>query len=147
MWQVTHHAVFPGLSRDDVWAAWSDIDHWHDWDTDIEYAKAPEGFREGSVFTLKPKGGPRVRITLLRAEPRVGYTDLTHFPLARMFGIHDMADVPGGLRLTITIRVEGLLGGLWRKLVAQKVADEAPAQMRALATYAMQRAARAAQIA
>jgi hypothetical protein len=136
MWQATHEATFPGLTRNAVWDAWSDVDRWHEWDRDIEYAKAPEGFREGTRFVLKPKGGPKVNISLLRAAPMQGYTDLAIFPLGRMYGIHDMTDTPEGLKLTITIRVEGLLASLWRRRVAQKVADEAPAQMRSLASWA-----------
>ena len=136
MCQATHETTVPGLSREAVWNAWADVNGWHEWDTDIEFATLDGRFEAGATFILKPKGGPNVRIQLLRAAPFVGYTDLATFPLARMYGIHDMTDMPQGLKLTITIRVEGPLGWLWRKLVAQKVADEAPAQMASLSAYA-----------
>jgi hypothetical protein len=77
-----------------------------------------------------------VTIRIERADPLAGYTDVTRFPLAKMYGIHDMVETPQGLKLSITIRVEGPLAGLWRKLVAQKVADEAPAQLQSLAAWA-----------
>ena len=135
MWQAPHEATVPGLERDAVWAAWADVDRWHEWDTDIDFAKAANGFRAGERFVLKPKGGPTVTIRILRADPGEGYTDLTRFPGARMFGIHDMTETPNGLRLSTTIRVEGPLAWLWRKLVAQKIADEAPDQIRSLAEW------------
>ena len=135
MWQATHTLTVPQLDKAAVWAAWADVNHWHLWDRDLEYAKLDGAFSEGESFILKPRGGPRVKISILRVAPLVGYTDLTHFPLARMYGIHDMEETPAGLRLTITIRVEGPLSWLWRKIVAQKVADESPAQMRALAEF------------
>ena len=138
MWQVTHSATFEGLRKDAVWAAWSDVDRWHEWDPDLDFAHAPDGFNPGTRFVLKPKGGPKVNIRLLRAEPLRGYTDLTVFPLARMYGIHDMVETSDGLTLSITIRVEGPLTRLWKTLVAQKVADEAPAQLRSLANWARQ---------
>ena len=79
-----------------MWAVWEDINNWHRWDTDIEYAKTTEAFREGARLELKPKGGPTVNICFIRVEPLQGYTDLATFPFARMYGIHDMADTPGG---------------------------------------------------
>ncbi|HJZ76901.1 MAG TPA: SRPBCC family protein [Vicinamibacterales bacterium] len=138
MWQVTHSETFEGLRKEAVWAAWSDVDRWHEWDPDLEFARAADGFSAGTRFVLKPKGGPKVTIRLLRAEPLRGYTDLTVFPLARMYGIHDMVETSDGLTLSITIRVEGPLTRLWKTLVAQKVADEAPAQLRSLANWARQ---------
>jgi hypothetical protein len=140
MWQTTHKAVIAGLDKHAVWNAWADVNHWAEWDRDIDGAALKGKFVAGAEFTLHPKGGPRVRIELVRAEPLVGYTDLARFPLARMYGVHDMRETPRGLELTITIRVEGPLTWLWRKLVAQKVADEAPRQMASLATFAMRAA-------
>lgn len=52
-----------------------------------------------------------------------------------MYGIHDMEDTPDGLRMTITIRIDGPLAWLWRKIAVQKIADESPAQMRALGAF------------
>ena len=136
MWTATHSAVIPGLDKQAVWNAWADVNHWHLWDGDINSAELLGEFAAGAQFVLHPKGGPKVKIDLVRAEPLVGYTDLCRFPLARMYGIHDMRDTPEGVELAITIRVEGPLAWLWRKLVAQKVADEAPKQIASLAAFA-----------
>jgi len=140
MWQVTHERTFPGLKKEAVWAAWADVDNWHLWDRDIEYAKLQDGFREGGSFILKPKGGPKVKIRFQRVAPLQGYTDITKFPLATMYGIHDLEETPAGLKMAITIRVEGPLAWMWRKIVAQGVANDAPAQIESLAAFA--RAAR-----
>src|SRR5580704_18879059 len=133
MWQTTHEKTFPGLKKEAVWALWADVNGWHRWDPDIEFAKMTGPFRAGANFVLRPKGGPNVKIGILRTDPHKGYTDVTKFPLAKMYGIHDLEETAGGLKLTITIRVEGPLAWLWRKLVAQNVADEAPTQMESLA--------------
>ena len=39
-----------------------------------------------------------------------------------MYGVHEMVRVPDGLEIRHTMRVEGLLSFLWRKLVAENVA-------------------------
>lgn len=143
-WEATHSITVKDLDRRAVWNAWADVDHWHRWDTDIEYARLDGDLREGQTFTLKPRGGPNVKIMFTRLQPLAGYTDLVKFPLARMTGIHDMAETPEGVRLTVTIRVEGPLAWLWRRIVAQGVADEAPAQLRALVDYAQRQTSTAA---
>jgi hypothetical protein len=141
MWQATHKRCFPGLERRAVWALWRDVDPWHRWDRDIEYARLLDPFAPRARFVLKPRGGPRVSLRFERVEPLQGYTDVVRFPLARMYGIHDMEETPEGLKLRICIRIEGPLSFLWRRLVAEKVAAEAPTQMEGLARHARARAA------
>lgn len=135
MWQVQHEKVFPSLESDAVWKVWSDVDHWREWDEDIEYAKLSGPFVAGGELVLKPKGGPKVRIRLSEVQPGLSFTDVTRFPLARMIDVHELQDTPQGLRLKNSIRMEGPLAWLWRKLVAEKVAAGIPRQMEALARY------------
>lgn len=136
MWESRHERVFPGLRKQDVWAAWADVNNWHRWDDEIEFARMNEPFRAGSRFVLKPRGGPEVKITIVEADPSTGFTDVTNFPLARMYDMHEMVETGEGLKLISTIRMEGLLSLLWRKLVAEGVASGAAKQMEALARFA-----------
>jgi hypothetical protein len=110
MWQATHELSAPGLTKEAVWATWADVDRWHEWDTDLEFAKLTGTFREGAELALRPKGGPTVKIRIVRSVPLCGFTDLTTFPLAKMYGIHDMVETPEGLKLTMTVRIEGSIG-------------------------------------
>jgi hypothetical protein len=144
MWQATHERHYPNLTREAVFALWADVNDWSAWDRDIEYARLDGPFANGAKFELKPKGGPLVRLSFVRVDEPNGYTDLLRLPLACMYGIHDVVQSAGGVTLRISIRIEGPLGWLWRRLVAQKIADEAPAQMDALACHAASRLGRAA---
>jgi hypothetical protein len=69
MWQVQYQKVFPSLNSGAVWKVWSDVDHWREWDEDIEYTKLSGPFVAGGELTLKPKGGPKVRIRLSEVHP------------------------------------------------------------------------------
>jgi hypothetical protein len=140
MWESTYSKTFADVTKESVWALWADVNHWHEWDHDIEWARMSDAFAEGSRFELKPKGGPRVPIRFSRVEALRGYTDLTKFPLAAMYGIHDMEETPDGLKLTVTIRIEGPLSWLWKKIVAQNVAADMPKQLDSLTAYARARA-------
>jgi hypothetical protein len=52
-----------------------------------------------------------------------------------MCDVHEMEDTDEGLKLKSTIRVEGVLGWLWKRIVAQGVADGVPQQMEALTHF------------
>jgi hypothetical protein len=121
-WEKTHSLRVKDVSRSQIWKVWQDVNQWHLWDTDIEYAKMEAPFREGSQFLLKPKGGPKVKIKLVKVQPQSAFTDLTSFPLAKMYGIHQMRETAEGLEVSHTVRIEGPLSFLWKKMVAEKVA-------------------------
>jgi hypothetical protein len=140
MWQVQYWKVFPSLQGGAVWTVWRDVDHWHEWDADIEYATLSGPFAVGSELVLKPKGGPKVRIRLSEVMPGSSFTDVTRFPLARMIDVHELQDTPQGLKLKNSIRMEGPLAWVWRKLVGENVAAGIPRQMEALARHASAKA-------
>jgi hypothetical protein len=113
-----------------------DVNQWPSWDTELESTKLDTAFAPGARFKLRPKGGPNVSIELISVEPLVQFTDVTKFPLARMYDQHALEDTPEGLKIKNKIWVKGPLGWLWRRLVAQGVANGVPAQTDAVAAYA-----------
>lgn len=137
MWQARYEKTFPGLRKEDVWALWSDVNNWHQWDGDTESARMEGEFRAGTGFVLRPMGGPNVKITITEADPSKGFTDVTKFPLAKMFDAHEMQETPEGLKLISILRVVGPLSFLWRKIVAEGVARGVPKQLDALARAAL----------
>jgi len=78
---------------------------------------------------LKPKGGPKLNIELIETIENVKFVDLTKFPLAKMYGEHLFEETPQGLKITTTMKVEGLLAFLWIKLVAKGIVDGLPHEM------------------
>lgn len=140
MWKRTYTEVFEDVTPEAIWSVWKDVNHWHLWDTDIDYCKLEGPFEVGQILKLKPKGAKEVNITLVEVTPNVSYTDCTHFPGAKMYGYHTMNREPNGrLRLTTIMTVEGPLGFIWRFLVAQGIVDTLGEQTRALVEVARQR--------
>lgn len=123
MWQRSYSKVTNKVSKEQLWTLFSDVNNWHTWDDSIEYARMKGKFEKGNYFILRPKGGPNVRIELVETVKNYRFTDLTRFPLAKMYGDHLFEESPEGLKLTITMTVTGILGFLWVKLVAGKIAD------------------------
>jgi hypothetical protein len=131
MWTKSHSIVTKAVTKEQMWRLFSDVNNWHTWDEGIEYAKMSGLFEKGTTFLLKPKGAPKVNIELIEVVAPYTFTDLTKFPLAKMYGEHVFEDTTEGLKMTTTMKVEGILGFLWRKLVAQDIVNALPVEMEA----------------
>ncbi len=137
MWSRTYSKRVKGVKADQLWKVWIDVNQWHTWQGDIEYAKLDGEFKVGSTFVLKPKGGAKVSIEIVSVEPNQAFTDLTQFPLARMYGAHEFIDHGHELEIKTTMSVSGPLSYVWRKLVAEGVAAGLNEQTESLIKKAM----------
>lgn len=120
-WEKDYKVVVNGFTKEEVWSVWSDVNNWHKWDTDIDMAQLKGPFAAGSKFILKPKGGPKVNLEFVEITPLTSYTDFTRFPLAKMYGIHNMIETAEGLELHCKIKLEGPLSFVWQKIVAEGI--------------------------
>lgn len=126
MWTKSHSIVTKEATKEQMWKLFSDVNNWHTWDKGIEFAKLEGEFEKGNHFTLRPKGGPNVKVKLLETIKNNRFLDVTYFPLAKMFDDHLFEETPDGLKITNTITVKGLLGFFWVKMVARKIVDTLP---------------------
>jgi len=122
MWSKTYSKKIQGLKAEQVWKVWTDLNQWHTWQSDIEYAKMDGEFEVGQTFLLKPKGGPKVKIEIIKVELNKQFTDLTRFPGAKMYGSHEFVIHGDELEIKTTMSIEGPLSLIWRKIVAEDVA-------------------------
>jgi len=136
MWSGSYSLVIRDLTCADVFNVWSDVDHWPDWQDDVAYTQLHGAFQAGTFFTFQPKGGPKLRLELVKVEKNRSFTDLTRFPLARMYGIHEFLDHKDGIELRTTMQVSGPLAFVWRRLVAQNIVKDLPKQTARVVEFA-----------
>ncbi len=129
MWTKSHSIVTKEVTKEQMWKLFSDVNNWHTWDNGIEFARLEGKFEKGNHFMLRPKGGPNVRVELLETIENNSFLDVTKFPLAKMYDNHLLEETANGLKITNIITVTGILGILWRKIVAQKIVDALPTDM------------------
>ena len=127
-WSRTYSAVYYNVDKQIIWDLWSNPRSWATWNGGVERCEVTSTgpIAVGTKFTLKPKGGPAVKLEFLEFEKYKNFTDVTFFPGAKMFGEHRLEEVADGVKLTCTMKVTGLLGFFWRRIVAQKIVTELP---------------------
>lgn len=128
MFSHTYSATVSGVTCEQIWSVWSDVNQWHRWQDDIEFARLDQPFRSGSTFDFRPKGGPTMKIELTEVVPGTAFTDLTRFPLARMLDAHELVERTGAVEVRTTITLTGPLAFLWRRIVVDKIVRELPQQ-------------------
>ncbi|MBS1535016.1 MAG: SRPBCC family protein [Bacteroidetes bacterium] len=129
MWTKSYSIITREVTKEQMWKLFSDVNNWSSWDQGVEFAELKGKFEQGNHFMFQPKGGPKLKIQIVEATENKSFTDFTRFPLAKMYGAHTFEETPEGLKLTTTMTVTGLLGFLWRKIVAQKIVDALPEDM------------------
>lgn len=102
-----------------IFALWADIDHWHEFDEGIEWAKLTTGFTAGGHYTIKPKGGPKVTADILIVEPNKRFADVSHLPGAKLHFDHRISQQNSKTTIEITMTLSGPLAWLWAKILGK----------------------------
>ena len=136
MWTRIYSITTKKVTSEQMWKLFADVNNWHAWDKGIEYAKLEGKFEAGNHFILKPKGGPKVKIELIETIENKKFVDLTKFPLAKMYGEHTFENTKEGLKIRTKMTVVGILGFVWRKIVAESIVNGLPEEMEQQITFA-----------
>lgn len=123
MWAKTHSIVTTEATKEQLWKLFTDINNWHVWNNEIEFAKIEGKFETGNYYLIQPKNGRLVKVQLLEVVENKQCLELGKFPLATMYYHHILEETPSGLKITSTIAMKGLLSLLWVQLVVRKIAN------------------------
>ncbi len=126
MWQHRFETT-SALTPEQIWPVIADVANWAAVDTNIDYIKISETPRVGTAFTLKPKGGPRLKFVIGDFVPPSTYSDICKMPFASMKTLHSL-EAGNETRIVVDIQISGPLSRLWGLLVGRKHAAGIPAQ-------------------
>lgn len=99
------HSIETTASADAVWALWSDVSRWTEWDTGLTAIELTGPFEVGSTGTMTMPGRPPIDFRLTEVVPGTAFTDETVLPGAVLRFGHTATPLPDG-RLRVTHRVE-----------------------------------------
>ena len=51
------HTLKTSASPESIWAIWTNVEHWSEWDTELVDSRLESAFALGAVGTLTPKAG------------------------------------------------------------------------------------------
>lgn len=102
-----------------IFALWADVDHWADYDKGIEWAKLTDRFATGGHCIIKPKGGPKVKATILVVEPNRRFIDISHLIGAKLKFDHIITQHTDKTTVSIEMTLIGPLSWLWAKILGK----------------------------
>jgi Polyketide cyclase / dehydrase and lipid transport len=123
-------------SPDAVWALWSDVTLWPEWDTDLDLVALDGEFAPGTTGTLKPKGMDGFGFTITRAEPSRGYSDETPLPGAVLRFDHDLLEAEKGIVIRQRITMDGPAANQYFADFAGKIILDIPGALSRIAERA-----------
>lgn len=126
MWQHVHEET-TDIPREAIWAVIADIARWPEVDRNIDRLTIAAPPAPGVPFTLKPRGGPSLRLTIGRFDPPGTYSDICRMPGAVMETRHLL--LPGAsTTVRVEIEITGPMAWFWGRTVGRKHAQGLPAQ-------------------
>jgi hypothetical protein len=134
MWQAQYETT-ADVAAEKLFRAITDINNWSKWDVGLESTRLYGTARQGAAFTLKPKGGPNVKLTIDDIRP-YRMVDTAHLFLAKMRTSHEYVNDGNQTAIRFQIEVWGLMGFFWWMMIGKNQIRDAAAQTRALVNYA-----------
>ncbi|MCK6600522.1 MAG: SRPBCC family protein [Bacteroidetes bacterium] len=129
MWTKSYSVTTKEVTKEQIWALFTDVNKWHVWNNQIEFAKLEGKFEAGNSYQIKPKNGRTVTVTLQEVTEFEHCLETGNFPLAKMYYDHRIEETADGIKITNTITLKGLLSFLWVQLVVKKIAAEMPSHV------------------
>lgn len=115
-----------------IFNLWKDIDNWADYDNGIEWAKLTDNFSVGGRYTIKPKGGPTVKATILVIEPNKRFIDVSHLLGAKLTFDHTLMQEDGVTIVNLVMTISGPMSWLWTKILGKDQQSDLEASTDAL---------------
>lgn len=129
MWEFEHSVEAP-VSRERVWALWTDVARWPDWNPGVARAELDGPVAEGATGTVRGAGGPASKLTVLEIEPERRLVTEASERLMRLRFEYELADAEDSrLRITHRVRMTGLATPLMRRTVGPRLERSIPAAM------------------
>jgi hypothetical protein len=78
------HTLATTATPEKIWHLWTDVEHWHIWDTELQSASLSGDFALRAQGKLKPKTGPESGFVISQLEPQRSYTFTTQLPFCKL---------------------------------------------------------------
>ena len=126
MWDFEHSTEAP-VSRERVWALWTDIEGWPSWNPGVVRAELAGPAAEGATGTVRAAGGPASKLTVLEVDPERRFVTEASERLMRLRFDHELEDAgEGRVRVTHRVQMTGLATPLMRRTIGPRLERSIP---------------------
>jgi hypothetical protein len=134
------HTLETTAPPEKIWLAWTDVERWPEWDTELDSAALDGSFALGAKGSLKPKRGPVSRFTISELTTRVSYSFTTRLPPCELkVRRHLTRKDGGGAYFTHGVSFVGPLSFVFDNLLGRRYRQALPMVMENLRKIAESR--------
>ena len=130
------HTVETTAPPEKIWAAWTDVKRWPEWDTELASASLEGSFALGAKGKLKPKRGPAARFSISELIPGESYAFTTRLPMCELKVRRHLTRKDGGARFTHEVSFVGPLSTVFANLLGRRYREALPVVMENLRNIA-----------
>ena len=103
---IASYTATADASVEDVWAIWADVNNWGKWDSGIEHSEISTNFKAGNTFSLTPRGGEPIQITLKTVTSGEEFSDEAILPFGTIRNMHRVDRMGDKIRLTHEVQAD-----------------------------------------
>ena len=123
------HTLKTSASPEQIWAIWTDVDHWSTWDTELSAARLEGAFVLGAVGKLTPKTGQVSAFRISQLSAGNSYTFTLKLPLCKLNVYRHLLVQSDGTYFTHEVSFQGLLAFLFGLLLGRRFRMVLPSVM------------------
>lgn len=112
-----------------VWAIWTDVANWSEWDTELSESSLDGAFGLGVVGKLKPKSGPVSPFRISQFDAEKSYTLTMKLPLSKLSVYRHLHVRSDKTYFTHEVSFHGFLALLFGVLLGQRFRMKLPGIM------------------
>ena len=129
------HEMATSAPREAVWALWTTVSSWKDWDLGLKDAELDGALHLSAVGRIIPQSGPPAKFRVIEFEERDSYAFVTSLPLAKLVVRRSFPPSDGTL-FRHDVSFTGLLAGIWAGQLGPNFRKALPPTMERLARQA-----------
>ena len=122
MWEY-EHSIETTATTEALWARWTDVAGWAEWNADIEKVEIDGPFTVGGQITMTPHGGDPVRLRLTDVRPNELFVDEAELDGVVIRTLHHLQPLATGAAATTRTRIT------YRTQITGPAADELAPQL------------------
>lgn len=112
-------------SADVVFARWAHPEGWPEWDPEVLAVKFGGPAVAGAKGRMRPAQGPAATFAVTAFEPDRVFTNASTLPGATLVFEHRVTPTRDGAAIDVTVGVDGVLAGLWHRVLRKNLAHAA----------------------